>query len=290
MPSHVSARYSVKRYILAVFVKTSDFDYTLPPGLIAQIPIEPRDRSRLMVLNREGGSIEHRRFFEITDYLHQGDVLVFNDSRVIPARLKGHRQDSGGKVEILLLRRVSAGLWEALVRPGRRLRVGSKIEIPAGASSEKTLTAEIGELDPEKTCTIKILGDTGKKELFLDLDDDLSLLGLPHLCNWLGSDLWLGVHTVDLTEQLAKYFDVKDGHGILISEVVSESPAEKAGLKAGDILIKADGEPVEDMRALTVFLETRTRVGERAQLSCWRDGQVFDVEVTLGERRTRRRR
>ena len=142
MPFPVSAQYSVKRFILAVFVKTSDFDYTLPPGLIAQIPIEPRDRSRLLVLNREDGSIEHRRFFEITDYLHQGDVLVCNDSRVIPARLKGHRLDSGGKVEVLLLRRVSAGLWEALVRPGRRLRVGSKIEIPA----EKTLTAEITEV------------------------------------------------------------------------------------------------------------------------------------------------
>ena len=146
MPFPVSAQYSVKRFILAVFVKTSDFDYTLPPGLIAQIPLEPRDHSRLLVLKREDGSIEHRSFFEITEYLRKGDVLVFNDSRVIPARLNGQRKDSGGRVEILLLRRVGAGLWEALVRPGRRLRVGSKIEIPAGKPPEKTITAEITEI------------------------------------------------------------------------------------------------------------------------------------------------
>ena len=72
-------------------MRTSDFDYTLPPELIAQTPIEPRDQSRLMVLNRDRGSIEHRRFSEIIDYLRDGDVLVFNDSRVIPARLRGRR-------------------------------------------------------------------------------------------------------------------------------------------------------------------------------------------------------
>ncbi len=132
------------------FVKTSDFDYTLPTELIAQIPIEPRDQSRLLVLNRKNGSIVHRRFFEITDYLHAGDVLVFNDSRVIPARLKGRRVGSGGKVEILLLRRVSTGLWEALVKPGRRLQAGSTVEIsvdsPLNIQKDKTLVAEITEV------------------------------------------------------------------------------------------------------------------------------------------------
>jgi len=110
-------------------MKTSDFDYTLPAGLIAQTPIEPRDHSRLMVLNRRGGSVEHRRFFEITDYLRDGDVLVFNDSRVIPARLKGRRVGSGGRVEILLLRRTERNIWEALVKPARRLNIGAEVEI-----------------------------------------------------------------------------------------------------------------------------------------------------------------
>ena len=131
-------------------MKTDDFDYTLPPELIAQIPIEPRDWSRLLVLNRQDGSIVHRRFSEITDYLHEGDVLVFNDSRVIPARLMGRRTGSGGKVEILLLRRISNGLWESLVKPGRRLQAGSTVEIsvdlPSGNRTDSTLVAEITEV------------------------------------------------------------------------------------------------------------------------------------------------
>lgn len=109
-------------------MKTSDFDYYLPPEFIAQTPIEPRDHSRLMVLSRADGSIQHRRFFEIVDFLHQGDVMVFNDSRVIPARLIGRKEGSGGKVEILLLRRLSPGLWQTVVRPGRRVSEGTRIE------------------------------------------------------------------------------------------------------------------------------------------------------------------
>jgi len=113
-------------------MKTSDFDYTLPTGLIAQSPAGPRDHSRLMLLNRESGSIEHRRFFEIVDYLRDGDVMVFNDSRVIPARLKGRRAGSGGKVELLLLRRTDNNVWEALARPARRLQIGAEVQISDG--------------------------------------------------------------------------------------------------------------------------------------------------------------
>ena len=107
-------------------MRTSDFDYRLPPELIAQTPAELRDHSRLMVLDRRDGLIGHRRFFEIGDYLEAGDALVFNNSRVIPARLKGSKVD-GGKVELLLLRRVGGGAWEALARPGKRLSIGSRI-------------------------------------------------------------------------------------------------------------------------------------------------------------------
>jgi len=110
-------------------MKTSDFDYSLPLELIAQTPVEPRDQSRLMVLNRSDNSMEHRRFFEIARYLEGGDVLVFNDSRVIPARLNGIKVDSGGRVEILLLRRLEANLWEVLVKPGKRVSVGTRVEI-----------------------------------------------------------------------------------------------------------------------------------------------------------------
>ena len=110
-------------------MKTSDFDYPLPQELIAQTPIEPRDRARLMILNRSDGSLKHHRFFEIVDYLQAGDVLVFNDSRVLPARLSGRKVDSGGRLEILLLRRLSPNVWETLVKPGKRVNIGTMIEI-----------------------------------------------------------------------------------------------------------------------------------------------------------------
>jgi len=125
-------------------MKTSDFDYHLPPELIAQTPVEPRDHSRLMVLDRSRGLIQHRRFFEIVDYLRAGDVLVFNDSRVIPARLEGKKVDTGGRVELLLLRRLETAIWEALVKPGKRVDIGTKLEITGdyAANSVKVL-AEI---------------------------------------------------------------------------------------------------------------------------------------------------
>ena len=124
-------------------MKTSDFDYSLPSELIAQSPVEPRDHSRLMILNRGDGLIEHRRFFEIVDYLRDGDVLVFNDSRVIPARLSGRRVDSGGRVEILLLRRLSTNVWEALAKHGKRLHVGAGIEITNDSVAENPHEAEV---------------------------------------------------------------------------------------------------------------------------------------------------
>jgi S-adenosylmethionine:tRNA ribosyltransferase-isomerase len=109
-------------------LRTSDFDYSLPPEFIAQTPAEPRDQSRLMVLRRSDGSIEHRRFFEIAKFLQATDVLVLNDTRVIPARLRGQKS-SGGKAEVLLLRRLEPGLWEALVNPSKRIAVGDRVEL-----------------------------------------------------------------------------------------------------------------------------------------------------------------
>ena len=127
-------------------MKTSDFDYKLPEGFIAQSPIEPRDHSRLLVLNRRDGSITHRRFYNIVDYLLPGDVMVFNDSRVIPARIKGKRAGSGGRVEILLLRRLEENLWEALVKPAKRLNIGAEVEIRADSATGETITAQITEV------------------------------------------------------------------------------------------------------------------------------------------------
>ena len=107
-------------------MRLEDFDYELPKELIAQKPAEPRDHSRLLVLHRDGG-MEHRMFYELPEYLGEGDVLVFNRSRVIPARLKGYKE-TGAKMEILLIREVG-GKWEALIRPSRKVRIGVPIRV-----------------------------------------------------------------------------------------------------------------------------------------------------------------
>jgi len=127
-------------------LKTSDFDYSLPPEFIAQTPVEPRDQSRLMVLRRSNVSVEHHRFSEIVDFLQPTDVLVLNDTRVIPARLKAQK-GSGGKVEILLLRRLEPGLWEALVKPSKRVAVGDKVELVSTEPGSTGRTAFVEVLD-----------------------------------------------------------------------------------------------------------------------------------------------
>jgi S-adenosylmethionine:tRNA ribosyltransferase-isomerase len=115
-------------------MNVSWFDYDLPRALIAQEPVEPRDASRLLVLDRGRRSWEDRRFGELPDLLRPGDCLVANRSRVIPARLRGVGEADGKPVELLLLRPVAEGCWEALVRPGRRCRVGTRVELAGGAA------------------------------------------------------------------------------------------------------------------------------------------------------------
>ena len=121
-------------------MKLSDFMYDLPEERIAQTPVEPRDHSRLMVLNRADHSIEHKYFYDIIDYLNPGDALVINETRVIPARLIGERP-SGGACEILLLKQLAPKKWEAIVRPGKKLRVGARVIFGGGR-----LTATIAEV------------------------------------------------------------------------------------------------------------------------------------------------
>ena len=106
-------------------MRTADFDYNLPEELIAQTPVEPRDHSRLMVVHRGDNTREHKHFYDIINYLNPGDALVINETKVIPARLLGAKEDTGVPVEILLLRRENATDWEALVKPGRRLKPGA---------------------------------------------------------------------------------------------------------------------------------------------------------------------
>ena len=124
-------------------MKTSDFYYDLPEELIAQTPIEKRDTSRLMTLNKATGAVEHHHFYELVDYLNPGDCLILNNSRVLPARLLGQRLPGGGACEVLLLIDRGEKTWECLVRPGRKMRTGAKLSFGNGE-----LTAEVvGELE-----------------------------------------------------------------------------------------------------------------------------------------------
>ncbi len=127
-------------------LRISDFDYDLPQELIAQTPIEPRDASRLLVVHRSNGQLEHRHFRDIGAYLRPGDLLIANQSRVIPARLLGHRAETGGAVEVLLLAErpdLGPDCWETLVRPARRLREGARIIFGDETSSRPVLEAEV---------------------------------------------------------------------------------------------------------------------------------------------------
>lgn len=124
-------------------LKTSDFYYELPPELIAQTPLERRDGSRLLVLDRKSGAISHRHFYELPSFLRPGDCLVMNNSRVLPARLLGHREPTKGAVEVLLLRDRGDGIWECLAKPGRKLHPGAELSFGDGE-----LTATVtGETD-----------------------------------------------------------------------------------------------------------------------------------------------
>lgn len=159
-------------------IRTSDFDYDLPPELIAQTPLEPRDSSRLLVLHRDTGRLEHRGFGDLVEFLRSGDVMVFNQSRVLPARLHGHREDTGGRVELLLLHRESPGIWRALAKPGRRLRVGAKIIIePAGRGESPLATLDKRGDNAGLSAEILAAHPDGIKTVRLDPEEEIVRLG-----------------------------------------------------------------------------------------------------------------
>ena len=150
-------------------MKTSDFFYELPEELIAQTPLEKRDTSRLLVLDRKSGDIAHKHFYDILDYLQPGDCLVMNDSRVLPARLLGHRP-TGGAVEVLLLRDLGDKKWECLCKPGRKMQVGNEVIFGNG----------------ELTATVVEVQETGNRVvqfhyegIFLEVLERLGKMPLP---------------------------------------------------------------------------------------------------------------
>ena len=152
-------------------LKTSDFYYDLPERLIAQHPMEKRDSSRLMVIDRGSGEVCHKHFYDIIDYLEAGDVLVINDSKVIPARLYGHAEGrEEALLELLLLRQHELDTWECLVKPGKRARIGSRSVFGGGM-----LTGEVIDIVEEGNRIIKFEYD---KEKYANIYDVLSVVGM----------------------------------------------------------------------------------------------------------------
>ena len=150
-------------------MKTSDFWYDLPEELIAQTPLVQRDTSRLLVLNKETGETKHQHFYDVIDYLQPGDCLVMNDSRVLPARLLGHRP-TGGAVEVLLLRDLGDKKWECLCKPGRKMQVGNEVIFGDGE-----LTATVVEVQDTGNRVVKFHYDG----IFLEVLERLGKMPLP---------------------------------------------------------------------------------------------------------------
>lgn len=150
-------------------MKTHDFFYELPEELIAQTPLAQRDSSRLMVLDRQTGGVDHRHFFDIVDYLKPGDCLVMNDSRVLPARLLGHRP-TGGAVEVLLLRDLGEKRWECLCKPGKKMQPGSRVSFGNGA-----LNATVREVREDGNRVVEF----DYEGIFLEVLERLGKMPLP---------------------------------------------------------------------------------------------------------------
>ena len=151
-------------------MKTSDFNYNLPEELIAQTPACPRDSSRLLVYHRNTGAIEHRIFHDVVDYLNPGDVLVVNQTRVIPARLYGVKEDTGGAIEFLLLRRLNLTDWEVILKPGKKAKPGARFVFGEGE-----LRAEVLSMAEDGGRTVRF----EYEGVFEDVLDRLGQMPLP---------------------------------------------------------------------------------------------------------------
>ncbi len=150
-------------------MKLSDFDYELPEELIAQTPIKTRDQSRLMVLDKKTGEFAHKHFYDIKRELHKGDVLVLNDTKVIPARLIGTKEDTGAVIELLLLKDLGNNIWECLSRPAKRLKVGTIVTF------QDKLKAEVVEKKEEGIVHVKLLYEG----ILMEILDELGMMPLP---------------------------------------------------------------------------------------------------------------
>lgn len=161
-------------------MKIEDFDYNLPEELIAQRPTQRREDARLLIVHRSTGKTEHKRFYDIVDYLREGDCLILNDSKVIPARLFGVKENTGAKVEFLLIKRKEGDVWETMVRPGRRLKPGDTVVF----SKEPLFRAEIKDYGKDGTRIVKFEYDG----IFMERLEEIGSMPLPPYIQREGSD------------------------------------------------------------------------------------------------------
>ncbi len=189
-------------------MKTSDFFYNLPDELIAQTPIEPRNASRLMVLSKETGEVEHTIFSSLSDYLKKGDTLILNNTRVLPARIYGEKVDTGARVEFLLLKNLGNNMWESLAGPGRKAKAGTTFKF-----SDK-LFCDVLESTPEGNRIIKFSCD-GE---FYSLLDEVGQMPLPHY----------------ITEELKN----KERYQTVYSKELGSAAAPTAGLHFTDEMLE----------------------------------------------------
>lgn len=210
-------------------MKVEDFDFELPEERIAQTPIEKRDHSRLMVLNREDGSIEHKRFYDIIDYLAPGDTLVLNDTRVMPARLIGTKEDTGATIEVLLLKQKEKDHWEALCKPAKRVKQGTVISFGNGE-----LKAKCVKILEEGLREFELIYDG----IFLEVLETLGQMPLPPY----------------ISEQLAN----RERYQTVFSKVVGSAAAPTAGLHFTEELLKQLKEKGVHLAYLTLHVGLRT--------------------------------
>ncbi len=208
-------------------MKTSDFYYDLPPELIAQTPLERRDQSRLMVLDRNTGAVSHEHFYDLPAHLRPGDCLVLNNSRVLPARLIG-RRESGGVSEVLLLTDKGDNLWECLVRPGKKLRTGAKLRFGEGE-----LTAEIEQVLPDGNRLVRF----HYEGIFLEVLEKLGRMPLPPYIR------------AELEDQ--------ERYQTVYSKVPGSAAAPTAGLHFTPELLKQ----IEDMGVKVVYVTLHVGLG-----------------------------
>lgn len=209
-------------------MQLKDFDYYLPDKLIAQHPLQKRDESRLMILDKNNGEIEHKHFKNIIDYLNKGDCLVLNDTRVIPARLIGSKEKTGGKIEFLLLRRIDRDSWETLVKPGKRAKIGTRFTFGNGK-----LKAEVTDILEGGSRIVKFEYDG----IFEEVLDSLGQMPLP--------------------PYIKEKLDDKERYQTVYSKELGSAAAPTAGLHFTDELLKK----IKDKGVKLAFLTLHVGLG-----------------------------